>query len=266
MGLVSALNELYFKKDENMKNLFLIMVLCIANCAFASEILNFPYLVASGSAEIKVAPDSAKISFSVTEFSKDAKEAGIKVFKQGQAVLAIAKELGIPKEQVTSSEYTKRTKRKRDDHYNDLDILGYDVSQDYVIEIKKIEQYTLLADQLLKLGNIENIRTSFDVSNRQAIESDLTKQATKDARKKANDLADGMGVKIISVHALSQDFSLSAYQAIFGVREYQGANMSPPEFVAPPALDFVPDSAASNMFVPKTIEISKSVNVVFKIK
>jgi uncharacterized protein YggE len=222
-------------------------------------------LIVSGSAEIKVQPDSAKISFSVTEFNKDAKEASLKVFKQGQAILAIANELGIPKEQVTSSEYRKTTKRKRDDHYNDLDILGYDVSQDYTIEINKIAQYSTLADQLLKLGNLENIRTSFDISNRQALEGDLLKQATKDAKRRANNLADGMGVKVISVHALSQDFSLSSYQSVFGVRDYSGV-MAPPEFAPPPSLDFVPDSAGSNMFVPKTIELRTSVNVVFKIK
>lgn len=237
-----------------------------AQTVFAGDVPSFSYLIATGLAEIKVQPDTAKISFSVTEFNKDAKEASLKVFKQGQAVLAIAKELGIPKEQVTSSEYTKSAKRKRDDNYNDLDILGYDVSQDYTIELNKIAQYSTLADQLLKLGNLENIRTSFDVSNRKAIEGDLLKQATKDARRRANDLADGMGVKVISVYALSQDFSLSSYKAIFGVRDYSVENMSPPEFVPPPSLDFVPDSAGSNMFVPKSIELRTSVNVVFKIQ
>lgn len=249
-----------------MGKLFVCVIMIFAQSVFAGDVPNFPYLIASGSAEIKVQPDSAKISFSVTEFNKDAKEASLKVFKQGQAVLAIAKELGIPKEQVTSSEYTKATKRKRDDHYNDLDILGYDVSQDYTIEINNIAQYSVLADQLLKLGNLENIRTSFDVSNRLVIEGDLLKQATKDAKKRANDLAEGMGVKVISVYALSQDFSLSSYKAVFGVRDYSGANMSAPDFVPPPSLDFVPDSVHSNMFVPKTIELRTSVNVVFKIK
>ena len=249
-----------------MGKLLVCVMMIFAQMVFAGDVPSFPYLIVSGSAEIKVQPDTAKISFSVTEFNKDAKEASLKVFKQGQAVLAIAKELGIPQEQVTSSEYTKNTKRKRDDQYNYLDILGYDVSQDYTIEINKIAQYSVLADQLLKLGNIANIRTSFDVSNRLAIEGDLLKQATKDAKKRANDLADGMGVKVISVHALSQDFSLSSYQAVFGVRDYSGVTNAPPDFVPPPSLDFVPDSAGSNMFVPKTIELRTSVNVVFKIK
>lgn len=249
-----------------MGKLFLCVMMIFSKTVFAGDAPNFPYLIVSGSAEIKVQPDTAKISFSVTEFNKDSKEASLKVFKQGQAVLAIANDLGIPKEHVTSSEYTKSTKRKRDDHYNDLDILGYEVSQDYTIEINKIAQYSVLTDQLLKLGNLENIRTSFDVSNRLAIEGDLLKQATKDARKRANDLADGMGVKVISVHALSQDFSLSSYKAVFGVRDYSGANLSPPDFIPPPSLDFSPDSVNSNMFVPKTIELRTSVNVVFKIK
>ena len=147
-----------------MKKLFVVLILCIANFACASEMLNFPYLIASGSAEIKVQPDSAKISFSVTEFNKDAKEASLKVFKQGQAVLAIAEQLGIPKELVTSSEYSKSTKRKRDNNYNDLDILGYDVSQDYTIVINKIVQYSLLADQLLKLGNIEKLPSDEEIT------------------------------------------------------------------------------------------------------
>lgn len=245
--------------------LIFFFALFLSSSVLAADIPDFPYLLVKGDAEIKVQPDIAKISFSITEFNKDSKEATNSVSQRGQAVLALAKKLGIASEQVTSTAYNKITKRKKDDNYQELDILGYEVTQAYTVQINNISQYSPFADQLLLLPNIENIDTDFDVSAREKIESDLLKQAAKRAKKKAEDLADGMGVKVGSVYAITQDYSFSSFKAVFGSPDYESGN-APPDYVPSPSFDFVPDQNFSNMYIPKTIKISKSISVVYKIK
>ena len=179
--------------------------------------------------------------------------------------MQLANKLGITPQYVTSTEYSKSTKRKQSEHFEDLEILGYEVTQTFTVEINNIIQYSPFVDQLLGMMNVGNIRTAFDVANREEIDSELLTKATKNAKQKAEDLAKGMNVKVGSVFALTQDYSFASFEAVFGAPEHQSYS-APPDFVPPPSFDFVPDQEGSNMFIPKTIELKKAVSVVFKIK
>jgi uncharacterized protein YggE len=85
--------------------------LCCA--AKAENLPNFPFIVVKGSAETKVEPDEAKVSFSITEFNSDPKKAELTVLQRAQEILVLAKNFGISKEHVTSSAYNKSTTRKK---------------------------------------------------------------------------------------------------------------------------------------------------------
>jgi uncharacterized protein YggE len=228
---------------------------------------SFPFIVVNGSAETKVKPDEAKVSFSITEFNADPKKAELVVLQRGQEILALAKSLGIPKEQVTSSSYNKSTTRKKDDNYNSLEILGYEISQNFTVEINNIESYTRFADQLIAMKNVDSIRPGFDVSSRDEIKNQLIQQATNNAKKKALNLAAGMGVKLGVVFAVSQDFDFSGVNAIFAYSRGD-VGMSPPDFVPPPSFDYAPatQDPVAIMFVPNFIEIRTSVSAIYRIK
>lgn len=75
-----------------------------------------------------------------------------------------------------------------------------------------------------------------------------------------------MGLKVGAVYAVTQDSNLGEFQAVFGAPEYASVANAPPDFVPPPSLDVLHDGPNANMFVPKTIEFSKNVSVVYKIK
>lgn len=243
---------------------FVIIGLLLSASSTAEKFPDFPFLMVDGRAEIKVKPDVAKISFSVFEFSKDPIEASSAVVKRGQAIVALANKLGIENNHITSMEYNKNAKRERDDNYNDLKIIGYEVSQHFTIEINNIALYSPLVDQLLSTQNIQGVRSEFSVSNEVELGRSLVQQATANAKSKAHDLADGMGVKLGSVYAVTQGRYFASLNAVFGV--YPGSVNASPAFVPPPAIDFIADSGSANMFVPKSIDLSTSVSVIFKIK
>ena len=243
---------------------FVILGMLMSASSAAEKFPDFPFLMVDGVAEIKVKPDVAKISFSIFEFSKDPKEAVSIVVKRGQAIVALANKLGIENNQITSTEYNKDTKRERDDNYNDLKIIGYEVSQNFTIEISNIALYSPLVDQLLRTQNIQRVRSEFSASNEIELGRTLVQQATAHAKSKAVDLADGMGVKLGSVYAVTQGRYFASLDAILGI--YPGSVNAPREFVPPPDINFIADSGSANMFVPKSIDLSTSVSVIFKIK
>lgn len=249
-----------------MKNIIMVAVLFLCCAVKAENMPSFPFIVVNGSAETKVKPDEAKVSFSITEFNADPKKAELVVLQRGQEILALAKSLGISKEQVTSSAYDKSTTRKKDENYNLLEILGYEISQNFTVEIHNIESYTHFADQLIAMKNVASIRPEFGVSNRNEIKNQLIQQATNNAKQKALNLAAGMGVKLGAVFAVSQDFNFSGVNATFA---YSRGDVSlyPPDFVPPPS-EYAPATQdhISIMFVPTFLEISTSVSAIYKIK
>lgn len=249
-----------------MKKWLLAISLAFSQLSYSAAIPEFPFILVSGNAKVKVKPDRVKVSFRITEFNKDADKATAQVSQRGRSIVELADKLGIPASQVTSSSYNKSTTRKRDDNYNNLDILGYEIRQDFQVQIENINVYSSFADKLLTFSHVEDISSDFYVSNREEVETNLVKAAIKDAKQKAAVLMDGMGLKVGAVYAVTQDSNLGAFQAVFGAPEYASVANAPPDFVPPPSLDFVRDGPNANMFVPKTIEFSKNVSVVYKIK
>lgn len=252
----------------NCLNKFIVVVgiFFSFNCmSQTSSGLNFPFILANGEAEIKVKPDIVTINFSVIDFNKDPNAAMQTVAKRSEMIVALAKSIGIGEDQITSAEYSKETKRKRDNNYENLDILGYEVSQSFAVSINDISLYTSFADKLIASHNIQGMRSEFKVSNEVELNRGLVKQATANAKKNAVDLADGMGVKLGSIYAVSQNHHFASLESIFGIYR-GGVTNNAPDFVPPPSLDFVPDSASASMFIPKTITLTESISAVYKIK
>ncbi len=70
-------------------------------------------------------------------------------------------------------------------------------------------------------------------------------------------MAEGMGVEISSVYAVNEGTNVEAFFATFGLKQgFNGTKQRMKMSMAP----------SPNMFVPKSIEFNKTVNVVYKIK
>lgn len=240
---------------------FIISFAAVAALSFtvhADDPPNFPFILANGEASIDVRPDRAKITFNIVEFDKDPKLAAAAVSQRGGEIIKAAAEYGVGKDQVTSTAIQKEVRRARDQNYAALEIQGYEVSQNFTIELKDASKYPALADKLLTLKNIANLNSEFDVSNRDEITSKLVKTACENAKRKASDLAAGLDVKLGQPFAVTQDSDFSSLTAAFWAPGERGlAAFAKSEMRA--------GDASSNMFVPRTINISKQVNVVYKI-
>jgi uncharacterized protein YggE len=171
--------------------------------------------------------------------------------------LAVLKANGVSDEQVTAYELEKSEKRKRDDNYNELEILGYDLNRRFEVRLSSLKQYPALLAQLYAAEYVHNLNSVFDTSERDAVETALISAAAAQARKKAEQMAEGLGVKIHSVFAFNDSGSFSSFFATFGVTDSTLVNNA--------EMSASRTGSAQQVLVPQFIEISKTVNVIYKI-
>lgn len=239
------------------KYLIFSLLFFFSSSASAIGLPEFPFIIVSGKAEVKVPPDEVRVTFSIIEFNSSSESALSVVIDRGAAVLKLAEKYNIPFEQITSQSIDKTVKRSRDANYEQLEILGYEVSQSYNIRIKDISNYSKFSDELISMQNIANVNSSFNISNRDEVLRKLVNKASSDAFRRANDLAKGLRANVGSVFAISEDLDIGLQLAKFGVNVEGYATYSK---------DSVSSRRRFNFFIPKTIDISKTVNVIFKLE
>jgi len=222
----------------------------------ANSAPDFPFIVVNGHASVDVAPDKAKITLNILSVESQSKQALETVALRGREMVKLAFKFAIDKTKIKSFSLSKRIVREQGRGYQKGKISGYEVSQRFAIELNDISHYSALMDGLISMNNVNNVQIAFDISTRSTLSRRLVKEAGEDAKTKAQDLALGLGSKLGAVFAASTDANFSSYMATFGINEHGMAQMD--------AMSF--RSGQYNMFAPETIEISKSINVVYRLK
>jgi uncharacterized protein YggE len=256
LAFVAGVGSLFNWKFYMNKYIGIIVALLFCQSAFSANLPDFPFVVSVGSSEQDVKPSMATIQLGVTAFEQESDLALKNVNLASSSVMGVLKKYGVPVENVEASDIEKSTKRKRDSEYNTLDILGYEVSRSITVRLENLSKYSELMSDLVAINNVSGARTVFDILNRKEIEEKLMEIASKDARNKAEKMAESLGTKVQSVYAISQASNFSEFFATFGARSEQ--------IMA----DMVYSEGSYNtvMFVPKSINIKQGVNVVFRIK
>lgn len=241
-----------------MRLLGLILIFCCTFSVAASPIPDFPFVTVTGDSSRKVAPDMVTIELQALVFDKDAKQAQAKLEKTTVSLVTLLEENAIDLNKISSQQVNKRTKRARKNNsYDDLEILGYELTRQFKIELNDLKHFAALSNALLKMDNIVGISNKFDVSNKQEIGLELIAEAGAKAKTKANQMATGLGVELGSVFAFNDTGSFQTFFATFGLgseNHYNRRTMAD--------MGFRSEKAA---FIPEFIEITKRVNVVYRL-
>ncbi len=233
-----------------------IFLLVLSANVFSSPIPDFPFVTVTGESTRKVTPDNAVINLEVLTFAKESLKANEDLHKTIQAVLSILNKHGVSSDSITSYEIRKDTKRSQAANgYNKLDILGYQLSQTFEVKLVSLKHYSEITSALIKVNNVKGISSQFDATNRETVEIELITEAGKKAKLKAKQMASGLGVKIDSVFAINDSGSYKSFFGTFGLDTIDGTSFN---------MRIV--SIPNSMFIPKYIEISKSINVVYKLE
>lgn len=216
-----------------------------------ADLTDFPSVFAEGRTSLDVPPDKATINFYISAFDADSDKALAVVQTQIAEALEILAAAGIPKEAITAYNLSKEVERARQDRH-ELEILGYFITREFRVELNDLEIFSDVVASLITVNHLTSIRAKFDVKDRASVEARLVHEAAADARAKATNLAEGMGVQLGPVFLISQE-SLNSYSADFRLRDSTSYAMS----IAAPARDTI--------FVPATINLGKNVNAIFRI-
>jgi hypothetical protein len=189
-------------------------------------------------------------------FNKESSIANGEVEVTSEYIIKSAKELNIAPENITFKPVSKTSTRNRNQQFQTLEILGYEVSREVMVNFTSLETYTDFSDKLASRNNIERVNTIFGATNESELNQKLVKMACENAKNKASQLAEGLGVKLGRVFAVTQDSDFSDINAAFEIKKYETASFS----------SMRASEQSKVQIIPKSISFKKSVNVVYKIR
>ena len=241
--------------------LTLLFVFIVSFCfkASATTLPDFPFVTVSGTSTQQVKPDIAEVNFKLTTFNSESKKASDQLANTTKKVLEILSANNIKDSDIVALEINKFVRRSNNRGLNQANQNGYEFSRDFTITIHDISYYSNILTKLQELDNLVNIRSTFDTTKREDIQIALITSATEKAKQKADVMAAGLGVRLDGVFAFNDTGSFSRFFATFGLSDNVGAR---PMALSETRMRSVPNS----VFVPQHIEISKTINVIYKIR
>lgn len=175
-------------KAKNYHFLFLIVLLLLPGLAIADT----GGVRVSGKATVSVVPDMATFTFAIE--GRGQKLAVVKkdIDSRTASLVQLCKSIGIATNKITATEISIRPQY----NYQSKTFLGYAVSRTVNVTLTDLANYSALVSGAIDAGitTIRNIVV--DTSSRDELQSQALEAAVQDARKKAQLIARGAGVKL----------------------------------------------------------------------
>jgi uncharacterized protein YggE len=249
-------NESSSQEIHVLKRLALCGALaCSAGWVWASQLPDYPFIHATGVASRLMAPNIGEIAFEVVASDPEA-EAAVKLAQsRNTEILALLSEQGIPLADIEVFDIQKKM-RMFDDADGKHSSATYDIKQNFHIYVRDLSKWQGLIAPLLTKDNVGNFGISFDRTDRDQINDELTTDAAKDAQHNGATVAAAFGKHLGAVVAVSQG-KLKDIGIALGLNSANSSYSRSDDQRRPEILDFS---------APGAIPFSQSVDVLFKIK
>jgi uncharacterized protein YggE len=182
------------------------VTLALLNPALAQD-TKMPRLISlTGQGEVRQAPDRAVVTTGVLSQGATAAEALAANTTAMNALFAALKGAGIAEKDVQTSNFMVQPRYNFQDG-KAPELVGYDVSNNVTVIVRKIAELGSLLDKVVQAGSNQINGIGFEVSEPGAAQDEARKLATVDATRKAKIYADAMGVTLGPVMSISEGFS-----------------------------------------------------------
>lgn len=184
---------------KNFLLMFIFLFLMTSN-VFAEERLST--LSVNGEGVIEVAPDCATISIGVLTQDKDASHAQLYNARSAQSVVDSIVKLGIERKNISTGDYNFRpTYRQEPNRRNEIN--GYEVHNIIYVSVDNLELVGKVIDNALSSGanNIDSL--NFGIKNRKQLQDQALILAIKDAKQRAQLVANELGKSIVGIQDIS---------------------------------------------------------------
>lgn len=178
-----------------------ILILTASTSAMAEDT---PRLIAvTGTGEVAVSPDRAIVTMGIDARNLVLDQAREEVNQTTRKVLKLAKDLGIDDKYVSTTGANINPEYRYDNNRSVRRLTGYRVFRNVSIDLRDLDKLGRLVEGAVDLGINQVSPPSMTLVDRSAAEDDSLKAAAKDARRKAELLAETLGVKVGPVHSLT---------------------------------------------------------------
>ena len=221
--------------------------------AIAAEFPDYPFIHTSGTGFTYVAPDMGEIDFEISLFNAEPEAARQAVEARIAEIRALLTSNGIAAADIDIRD-VRRDIRKGDPVQAGAPL--YDLKCGVHIKVTDLSKWKALVGGLIAMPNLDGFMIGFDSSRREQIEGELTAEALKNARRRAEAMALGVGRKLGPASAVSSGDLKNITRAVGLGGAQQQAYRNP---VRPD-----PDREGLLMIVP--MKMTQSVDVLYRMK
>ncbi len=212
-----------------------------------------PTLTVSGQAEVRSAPDLARLRLGATAQSENASDAQQRVAEIMQKAIAAVRELGVPEADLQTASlqlhpvYSQPPPEPRNQPYEPK-IVGYRASNVVSVRLTDLSKVGDVIDAAVTAGANELQELSFELEDETAARQEALRRAVASARAKAQTIAEAMNVQLAGV---------------LDVRE-GGVSVQPVERLGRQRL-YAAEMDASTPVQPGQVTVSASVTIEYRI-
>jgi len=174
--------------------LILTGLICTSLNGYAAELPSYPFIHTTGFAYNKIQPDFGEIFFEVIIENQDPDVAFSLAVTRITEIQSLMQQSGITEENVMIRDLKKRIS-KNPGAQSDSEI-AYELSCEVHIKVRDLSQWKTILLPLMKMPNLDKLMTTFDTSERDKFEAELTSNAIGDAQRKATNIANTIGKNI----------------------------------------------------------------------
>jgi len=198
----------------------------------------------AGTGEVFTVPDVASFSFSVVEEGKTVKEAQDKATAKINAIIDAVKDMDVEDKDIKTTGYNSYPKYEYSGGVCSANfcppsrqiLVGYEVNQSITVKVRKTDT---AGDVLTKVGSLGAGNISgldFVVDDIEKVQAEARDKAVKDAKAKAEVLADSLGVKLGNIVSFNEGGGYPYPVYGMGGVEMDGKVMTQSAVAVPPQL------------------------------
>ena len=172
----------------------------VLNTAATTNTVSF-----SGEGKVVAKPDIAKVQLSIVTDALTSKAAQDENSKKSKAVTDYLKKQDIDDKDIKTTGYNIYPQYKYPQYGGQPTITGYQVNQSLEIKIHDLDKVSDILDGVVAAGANQVNQLGFEIDNPEALKADARKKAIEDAKKKADELEDQLGIDLGKIVSFSEN-------------------------------------------------------------
>ena len=184
-------------------------------------------ITAQGHGEVKVKPDIALLTLTVTTQSADQAQAVRQNAQKTTTLLAALHGAGLAEKDIETQSYTVQP--QYDDKPSPPVLTGYQVQNTVQATVRDLTKVGFVLDKATAGGASEVGGVSFDLSDRASAQSSALALAVRSARRKASVMADAAGVSLGRLLTLTEGSDTPVIRPFYAMRAKTLSDAAAPE-------------------------------------